>query len=95
MLACRAFTRKTTSRSAEFKTIKDCPVFACAREKTSPKRTILKAELLQAHQMCCLQACLRALFSPENVQAGGVKRLKFHPISHPRLSQPFLRPELK
>ena len=29
------------------------------------KCTILKADLLQDHQICCLQACMCALFSPE------------------------------
>ena len=40
-----------------------------------PKCTVLKAHLLQAHQICCLQVCLCAHFSLEILWAGAVKGL--------------------
>ena len=39
------------------------------------KCIVLKADLLQDRQIYCLQACMGALFSPENRQAGAVKGL--------------------
>ena len=41
-----------------------------------PKCTVLKADLLQNHQVYCLQACMCAIFSPEILQALAVKGLK-------------------
>ena len=40
-----------------------------------PKCTVLKVDLLQDHQIYCLEACMCALFSPEISQAGAVKGL--------------------
>ena len=39
------------------------------------KCAVLKLDLLYDHQVCCLQACMCALFSPEILQAVAVKGL--------------------
>ena len=41
------------------------------------KCIVLKVDLLQDHQIHCLQACMCALFSPEILQAGAVKGLNY------------------
>ena len=46
-----------------------------------PKGTVLKVDLLEDRQMYCLLACMWALFSPENVRTGAVKRLiAYYPL---------------
>ena len=40
-----------------------------------PKCTVLKVDLLYDHLIYYLQACMRAIFSPEVLQAGAVKGL--------------------
>ena len=40
------------------------------------KSTVLKVDLLQDHQLYCLQECMCALFSPETLQDVAVKGLK-------------------
>ena len=40
------------------------------------KCTVLKVDLLQDRQICCFQACMGALLSPDILQAGAVKGLK-------------------
>ena len=78
--ACRTVARKTTDTSAEFEIIKAPPPPPPALhehfKELLPECTVLKVKLLQDHQICCLQACMRALFSLENVRAGAVKGLK-------------------
>ena len=68
---------KSTNRSAKIETIKAFPPSSQEHfKRLLSKRTVLKVDLLKAHQICCLQACMRALFILENLRAGAVKELR-------------------
>ena len=43
---------------------------------------VFKADLLQDHQIYCLQVCMCELFSPEMLQAGAVKGLRTEVTRH-------------
>ena len=60
------------------------------------KCTVLKVDLLQDHQIYCLQVCLCTLFSPEIVQAGAVKGLKSPPLKKESraINVPVLKPRV-
>ena len=73
--ACRAVTRKTTNKMAKLELTKAFPPCAGARERNSIKMRSTKSRFVKGHQLYCLQECMRALFSPETLQAGSVKGL--------------------
>ena len=62
---------KTTNRSGKFEIIKGFAPSSHGHMKgRPPKCTALKVGLLQAHQICCLQACICALLSREIYELG-------------------------
>ena len=72
--ACCSITQKMTNRSAKFEIILAFPPLLLSMRILS-KFTVFKADLLQGHQIYCMDACMCALFSPEVLQAGAVKGL--------------------
>ena len=80
---------KTNSRSAKFEIIKSSssssllllllllPLSHGHVKGFLSKCAVLKVDLLQDHQVYCLEACTGALLSPENLQAGAVNGLMF------------------
>ena len=76
--ACRGVTRKTTHESAKPEIIQ--PFLREHLKGLLLKRTVLKANLWQDHQVYRFGACMFALFSPEILQAGAVKGLYKHHV---------------
>ena len=72
----RAVSRKTINKSAKFEIIQTFLPPSHEQLKGLPsKRTVLKVELLEDHQIYCLHVCICALLSPEILQDGAVKGL--------------------
>ena len=88
-LAVLYVTRKTTNKSAKREIIKSSHEHV---KGLLCKCTVLKEDLLYNHQIYCFQACMCALFSPNNLQDGAVNGLRHQePGNAATLANPFVR----